>query len=134
MKKILLTAVFVASVIACDKKSETADTPVAETNTTEETLAPTKAEEATVPSAVKLSSPEAQKIADEYVAFINDYVQAYKAGDATKIQELVTKQQEWGTKLTTEMAKMSPEDVKVLSEYMQKAAEEMLAAAMPAKK
>lgn len=135
MKKILLTAVLVGSLVACDKKAETTDSPAPETPTTEtpapETPAPS--ETPANSSTVKLSNPEAQKIADEYGTFIKEYMEAYKSGDATKIQDLTTKQQEWGTKLATSMAKMSPEDAKILSEYMQQVAQEMATAATPAK-
>lgn len=134
MKKILLTAVLVGSLIACDKKAETADAPAPETTTetpTPETPAP--AETPANTNDVKFSNPEVQKVADEYATFVKEYVEAYKAGDATKIQDLVKKQQEWATKLTTAATSMTPDDAKAWGEYMQKLSEEMTAAAMPAK-
>lgn len=135
MKKILLTAVLVGSLVACDKKAETTDSPAPETPATETPAAetPTPAETPTSTSSVKLSNPEAQKIADEYGTFIKEYMEVYKSGDATKIADLTKKQQEWGTKLATSMASMSQEDVKLLTEYMQQVAQEMASVAAPAK-
>lgn len=135
MKKILLTAVLLGSLVACDKKAETTDSPAPETPTTETPAAetPAPAETPANTSTVKLSNPEAQKVADEYGAFIKEYMEVYKSGDATKIADLTKKSQEWATKLGTSMAKMTPEDSKLLSEYMQQVAQEMATAATPAK-
>lgn len=130
MKKILLTAVLLGSLVACDKKAETTDSPATETPAAD---SPTPAETPANTSSVKLSNPDAQKIADEYSAFIKEYMEIYKSGDATKIADLTKKQQEWGTKLATSMASMSQEDVKLLTEYMQQVAQEMTSVAAPAK-
>ena len=133
MKKILLTAVLVGSLVACDKKADTTDSPAPETPTTETPAAETPAETPANSSTVKLSNPEAQKVADEYGAFIKEYMEVYKSGDATKIADLTKKSQEWATKLGTSMATMSPEDAKLLGEYMQQVAQEMATAATPTK-
>lgn len=130
MKKILLTAILVGSLVACDKKAESTDSPAPEANTTETAVTP---EASANTNTVKFSNPEVQKVADEYATFVKEYVAAYKSGDATKIADLAKKQQEWTTKLTSSMSAMTPEDVKVWTEYMQKLSEEMTAAAMPAK-
>lgn len=136
MKKILLTAVLVASLVACDKKAETTDSAPTETSNTETQATETQASNdssADSSSSAKFSSPEVQKVADEYATFVKEYVEAYKSGDATKIHDLAKKQQEWATKLQSSMSSMTPEDVKVWTEYMQKLSEEMTAATMPAK-
>lgn len=130
MKKILLTAILVGSLVACDKKAESTDSPAPEASTTETAVTP---EASANTNTVKFSNPEVQKVADEYATFVKEYVAAYKSGDATKIADLAKKQQEWTTKLTNSMSSMTPEDVKVWTEYMQKLSEEMTAAAMPAK-
>lgn len=130
MKKILLTAILVGSLVACDKKAESTDSPAPEASTTETAVTP---EASANTNTVKFSNPEVQKVADEYATFVKEYVAAYKSGDATKIADLAKKQQEWTTKLTSSMSAMTPEDVKVWTEYMQKLSEEMTAAAMPAK-
>lgn len=130
MKKILLTAILVGSLVACDKKAESTDSPAPEASTTETAVTP---EASANTNTVKFSNPEVQKVADEYATFVKEYVAAYKSGDATKIADLAKKQQEWTTKLTSSMSSMTPEDVKVWTEYMQKLSEEMTAAAMPAK-
>lgn len=133
MKKLLLTAILAASFVACDKKAETPT----DANTTEPTTAetpaetPTKTEEPTAATSTpKFSSPEVQKVADEYAAFVKEYIAAYKSGDATKIQALVAKQQEWGTKMSSAMTSMTPDDVKAWTDFTQQLGKEMSDAAM----
>ena len=74
----------------------------------------------------KFSTPEVQKFADEYSAFINESIDAAKSGDAAKIQELTVKSQEWVTKSQAVMAKMTPEDAKLWSEYYAKLSQQMM--------
>ena len=74
----------------------------------------------------KFSTPEVQKFAEEYSAFINESTDAAKSGDAAKIQELTVKSQEWVTKSQAVMAKMTPEDAKLWSEYYAKLSQQMM--------
>jgi len=133
MKKLLLTAILAASFVACDKKAETtADSSASEPTKTETPAeTPAKADEApSGTSTPKFSSPEVQKVADEYAAFVKEYVAAYKSGDATKIQALVAKQQEWGTKMTSAMSSMTADDVKAWTDFTQQLGKEMSDATM----
>lgn len=74
----------------------------------------------------KFSTPEVQKFAEEYSAFINESTAAAKSGDAKKIQELTVKSQEWITKSQAVMAKMTPEDAKLWSDYYAKLSQQMM--------
>ncbi|CAM3836532.1 hypothetical protein [Sphingobacterium prati] len=131
MKKMALSAAIAALFFAsCNnadsKKVETKDTVT--TADTQGGVAQTTTTETTTTTAVpKFSSPEAQQLADDYTKYVNEYVAAAKSGDATKLQELVGKQQEWATKTATAASKLTPEDAKLWSEYAQKLAAELTA-------
>ncbi len=78
----------------------------------------------------KFSDPEITKFAEEYNTYVKDMMAASKAKDAAKIQELSAKAQEWATKAQTAMAKMTPEDQKLWTEYYTKLSQDMTNAAM----
>ena len=74
----------------------------------------------------KFSTPEVQKFAEEYSAFINESAAVAKSGDAAKIQELTVKSQEWVAKSQAVMAKMTPEDARLWSVYYAKLSQQMM--------
>ncbi|PUV21999.1 hypothetical protein D7322_11850 [Sphingobacterium puteale] len=133
MKKMVLSAAIAALfLVSCNnadsKKVETKDT-VTTTDTQGGVAQTTTTETTTTTEVPKFSSPEAQQLADDYTKYVNEYVAAAKSGDATKIQELAGKQQEWATKTATALTKLTPEDAKLWSEYAQKLAAELTASA-----
>ena len=132
MRKILLTAVIAVSLVACNntgaKKEVSSDSTKMENAAI--STAPTAGMTGTNTGAPKFSTPEVQKMADEYTTFVNDYIAAAKSGDATQMQAFSTKAQEWATKMTATAKTMSPEDVKVWTEYSMKLTEEMTKALM----
>lgn len=128
MKKIILSlgAVALISVTACKKETTKTETPATENSTaetsgkTEETAsteAPTSINGIEIP---KFSNPDVQKFATEFAKFSAENMEAAKSGDAAKIQELTAKAQEWGTKQAALTAKMTPEDVKLWSDFAMK--------------
>lgn len=134
MKKVLLSvaAVAVLSLVACKKEVKDVAGGALEnvTEATQDAASTVKdaAEEAVenvqeaivdvdVPS---FSNPEATKFVGEYGVFVKERAEAVKSGDQTKIKELVAKAQEWAAKSQDILAKLSPEDQKLLTDYLEK--------------
>lgn len=124
----MLGAFAALSLTSCKKEEpKTAET----TATAEATESAAKVEDVVSSSDVpKFSDPEITKFAEEYNTYVKDMMAASKAQDATKIQELSAKGQEWATKSQTAMAKMTAEDQKLWSDYYTKLAQDMTNAAM----
>ena len=128
-KTIFILGAFAALSLASCKKEEpktTETTPVANSTEAAETVGDV-VESSDLP---KFSNPEITKFAEEYNTYVKDMMAASKAQDATKIQELSAKAQEWATKAQTAMAKMTPEDQKLWTEYYTKLSQDMTNAAM----
>lgn len=134
MKKIILSAAIAAIFFASCNQADSKKVEIKDTTTSVDTkggVAQTTTTETTTTTVVpKFSSSEAQKLADDYTKYVNEYVAAAKSGDATKLQELASKQQEWATKTATEVSKLSAEDAKLWTEYAQKLAQEITANAV----
>ena len=129
MKKLFFPlAIAALTMTACKQEAKTEETKAATEAAATETPAaeaPASAENASS-DLPKFSSPEIQKVAEEYSAFVNESVAASKSGDAAKIQALSAKAQEWATKSQTAMAKMTPEDVKLWTDYYTKLSQKMM--------
>lgn len=129
MKKLVLSALFASTmlVVSCDKKKGVEETTTTETETTvdpaTETATTTTTTETTL-EVPKFSSPEAQKMAEEYTAYVKESMEAAKSGDAAKIQELQAKAADWTKKQTELAAKLTPADAKLWQEYATKLAEQ----------
>lgn len=132
MKKLVLSALFASTmlVVSCDKKKGVEETTTTETETTVDAATETQTTTTTTETTLevpKFSSPEAQKFAEEYTAYVKEQMEAAKSGDAAKIQELQAKSAEW-TKRQTELAtKLTPADAKLWQEYAMKLSEQMTA-------
>ncbi|KFC21918.1 hypothetical protein [Epilithonimonas lactis] len=128
-KAIFLLGAFAAlSMTSCKKEEVKTTEPAATVGTTE---AAEKVENVVESSDLpKFSDPAITKFAEEYNTYVKDMMAASKAQDATKIQELTAKAQEWATKAQTAMAKMTPEDQKLWTEYYTKLSQDMTNAAM----
>ena len=130
MKKFIFPlAVFAISLTACKQETKVEESKPATEETSSEKPAETEAPASTESASSdlpKFSSPEVQKFAEEYSAFVNESLEASKSGDATKVQELATKSQEWATKSQEAMAKMTPEDVKLWTDYYTKLSQKMM--------
>lgn len=128
-KTIFILGAFIAlSLTSCKKEEAKTTEPTATAGSTE---AVAKEEDVVASSDLpKFSNPEITKFAEEYNTYVKDMIAASKAQDATKIQELSAKAQEWATKAQTAMAKMTPEDQKLWTEYYTKLSQDMTNAAM----
>lgn len=129
MKKFFIPlAIAAITLTACKKEAKTEETKAtteqaAPEGAAVETPASTESASSDLP---KFSSPEVQKFAEEYSAFMNESAAAAKSGDAAKIQALSGKAQEWATKNQAAMAKMTPEDVKLWTDYSTKLSQKMM--------
>ena len=124
MKKVLfgLSVIGMSAMVSCKEEVKTEEAPATEVVAVEETPA---AEVTTATVEVpKFSTPEMQKFADEYAAYYADMIAVSKSGDAAKITELQAKSQEWATKATAAMSKMSPEDAQKWSTFATALAQE----------
>lgn len=139
MKKLVfaLGAVAMLSMVSCGKKE-------AKTESVVEAVADSTAQEAPQPAAEgekavegvaalseipKFSNEEIQKIAGEFAAFQKEFIEAAKAKDDAKITELTQKAQELDKSTKEKLDKMSDEDKKLWTEWAQKIATEVVAAA-----
>ncbi|HEU4496654.1 MAG TPA: hypothetical protein VFR70_06350 [Flavobacterium sp.] len=137
MKKVLfgLSVIGMTAMVSCkkDEAKKTEETPATEVTATEETTetAPEATETAASSSVEvpKFSTPEMQKLADDYAAYYAEVIAASKSGDAAKMTELQTKGQEWATKTTSAMSKMTPEDAQKWSAFATALAQEQANAA-----
>ncbi|MFL9835701.1 hypothetical protein [Chryseobacterium terrae] len=130
MKKLIFPlAVIAISLTACKKETKAEDSKPAteevasDKPATEEVPASTESASSDLP---KFSSPEVQKFAEEYSAYVNESIEASKSGDAAKVQALSAKAQEWATKTQEATAKMTPEDVKLWTDYYTKLSQKMM--------
>lgn len=134
MKKVLfgLSVIGMTAMVSCKKEeAKTEDAPATEVTATEETPATTETTEVTTATVEvpKFSTPEMQKFADDYAAYYAEALAASKSGDAAKITALQTKGQEWATKTTAAMSKMTPEDAQKWSAFATALAQEQANAA-----
>jgi len=129
MKKVLfgLSVIGMTAMVSCKKEeAKTEDAPATEVTATEETPA-TETPAVTTTTTVevpKFSTPEMQKFADEYAAYTAEAIAVSKSGDAAKITALQAKAQEWATKTTAAMSKMTPEDAQKWSTFATALAQE----------
>ncbi len=123
MKKVLLVLAVAATMVACnnkkkgDAKVEGDTTTTTTTNTTNTTTTTTVSDG--VPT---FADAEVQSYVNDYTAFVNSYMEAYKSKDMTKVQELSGKMQEWSGRSMTIGQKLAnnPEEAKKFSDYMTK--------------
>ena len=132
MKKLVLSALFASTmlVVSCDNKKGVEETTTTETETTVDPVTDTQTTTTTTETTLevpKFSSPEAQKMAEEYTAYVKQSMEAAKSGDAAKISELQAKSAEWTKKQTELAAKLTPEDVKLWQDYYAKLAQQQQA-------
>lgn len=137
MKKFLPVLALVVLFTACNNKKDEkkTDTPPATNTTTTDpgTSTPTTTTNATSPDsgAPKFSDPEVQKIADDYTAFVQMYVDGMK--DPSKMAALAKDMQSWAPRLSSVGVKLAkdPAEATKWSQYMLSLAEKMKSA-MPA--
>lgn len=132
MKKLVLSALFASTmlVVSCDKKKGVEETTTTETETTVDPVTDTQTTTTTTETTLevpKFNSPEAQKFAEEYTAYVKEQMEAAKSGDAAKIQELQAKAAEWTKRQTELAAKLTPADAKLWQEYAMKLAQQQQA-------
>lgn len=127
MKKLLLTVVIAASLVACNSTSTKKDGSADSTKTENKAQEPEKdaAAPASSSDVPKFSNAEIQKLAEEYATFMKEYIAAYQAKDNAKIAELGTKFQEYGTSTATTLSTMSAGDAKLWTDYFTKVTEDM---------
>ncbi|MEG0917740.1 MAG: hypothetical protein RSF68_12080 [Myroides sp.] len=132
MKKLVLSALFASAmlVVSCDKKQGVEEKTTTETETTVDPATETQTTTTTTETTLevpKFSSPEVQKFAEEYTAYVKQSMEAAKSGDAAKISELQAKATEWTKKQTELAGKLTPEDAKLWQDYYMKLSEQMTA-------
>ena len=117
MKKFFLAIAAVGIVSLASCKSEEKKVEDATADVTEQAIE-TGAENADVATDVAVASTdipsfsntEIQNFAKEYQGYYNQLMEAAKAGDATKLQELTAQGVEWTKKASEWTQKMTPED------------------------
>lgn len=131
MKKFFAVVALVAVLASCKDKKK-ADTPPAKDDTATVKMDDTKMDDSKMSSSdvPKFADADVQKYVDDYTAFVTGYVEAYKAKDMTKIQELSTKASEWASKSQSIVTKLAanPDEATKFSNYMTKLSQDMTAA------
>ena len=133
MKKVLLVLAVAGVMVACnnkkkedkDVKNDTTTTTTNNTNTTDNTTTTTTTG---VPT---FSDPDVQSYVNDYTAWVNAYMDAYKSKDMTKLSDYSMKAQDWSTRGVTVSQKLAnnPDEAKKFSDYMTKLANDLVAAA-----
>jgi len=141
MKKVFLVLTAAAVMVACNNKKKTegevkTDTATTTTTTTDK-MDNTTTTTTTSTDVPKFADAEVQKYVDDYTAWVNMYVDAYKSKDMTKISNYSMKAQEWSTRSASVAQKLagSPEEAKKFTDYMTKLSTDLANAAkamMPA--
>jgi len=131
MKKVTLLAVIAGFLIISCNNSNTKEVEVKDTTVradakkdTVKAIVGNAAGEVTIP---KFSSPETQKLAEDYTKYIKEFISVAKSGDVTKLKELASKRQEWATKENEAVSKFTPEDAKLWKEYAESLGRELTA-------
>ena len=98
------------------------------TSTTTTTTTTTTITTSDVPT---FADPEVQKFVNDYTAFVNAYMDAYKGKDMTKVQELSGKYQQWAGQIMTVGMKLAanPDDSKKFNDYRTKLSQDWANAA-----
>ncbi len=134
MKKVFLVLAVAGVMVACNSKKKEGTETKGDTTTTTTTTdkmdntTTTTTTNAAVPT---FSDPEVQAYVNDYTAFVNSYLDAYKAKDMTKVQELGTKMQEWSGRSMTIGQKLAahPDEAKKFTDYMTKLSQDWANAA-----
>jgi hypothetical protein len=141
MKKVFLVLTAAAVMVACSDKKKAAATDTKDTGTTT-TTSTEKMDNSTSTTSTNgdvptFSDPEVQKYVNDYTAFVNSYMEAYKSKDMTKVSQLATNMQEWSGRSMTIGQKLAnnPTEAQKFSAYMTKLSQDWANAAksmMPA--
>jgi hypothetical protein len=125
MKKLFAVFALVAVMTSCKDKKKDAKAPDATTTTT--TTDPNSTTTTTTTTTSSSGVPtfadaEVQKFVNDYTAFVNAYMDAYKGKDMTKVAELAGNYQQWAGQVMTISQKLAanPDDAKKFSDYMSK--------------
>lgn len=131
MKKVALLAAIAGFLIISCNNSNTKEVEVKDTTVhvgakkdTVEAIVGNAAREVAIP---KFSSPETQKLAEDYTKYINEFISVAKSGDVAKLKELAAKRQEWAAKENEAVSKFTPEDAKLWKEYAENLGRELTA-------
>lgn len=126
MKKVFAVLALVGVMASCNNKKKDEKKPEGDTTTTQTTTPPADNTTTTpadnsggVPT---FADADVQKYVNDYTAFVQSYLDAYKAKDMTKVQELAGKMTEWSGKSAQVAQKLAanPDEAKKFSEYMTK--------------
>ena len=131
MKKVLFVLAVAGVMASCgdkkksDKPAEVKDTTTATTTTTTTTTT------TATPGVPTFADPEVQSFVNDYTAFVNSYLDAYKAKDMTKVSELAAKMTEWSGRSAAIGNKLAanPEEAKKFTDYMTKLSQDWANAA-----
>lgn len=129
MKKFVLAlgALAMITAVSCGGKKEEkpAENKDSATTATEQPATTAPAENAgdVFTNVPKFSNEETQKFAEEYAVFYKEMLEATKSNNVTKVSELQGKAVEISKKAQEQVAKLTPEDAKLWTEWAQKIAE-----------
>lgn len=124
MKKVFAVLALVGVMASCNNKKKDEKTTGSDTATTTQTTPPA---DNTTPAdnsggVPTFADKDVQQYVNDYTAFVNSYLDAYKAKDMSKVQELAGKMTEWSGKSTQIAQKLatSPDEAKKFADYMTK--------------
>src|SRR5690242_8552107 len=123
MKRVLLVLAVAGVMVSCGSKKKAdkgTTTDTATTTTTDKMGDQTSTSTATTSGVPTFADAEVQKYVNDYTAFVTSYVDAYKAKDMTKVQELATKMQDWSSRSISVSQKLAanPEEARKFSDYI----------------
>jgi hypothetical protein len=132
MKKLFAVLALVGVMTSCKSKKKDEKKPDETTVTTPPTDNTTPPPDVTPAGDVpKFADADVQKYVDDYTAFANGLIEAYKTKDMAKIGTLSQKATEWSSK-TMEISKKlmaSPEEAQKFSNYITKISTDLTEAA-----
>lgn len=131
MKKLFAVLALAGVMVSCNNKKKDEKKVEGDTTTTT-TVEPTTTTTTTTTTGVPtFADAEVQQYVNDYTAFVQSYVDAYKTKDMTKVQELSAKMTDWSTRSTAIGQKLaaSPEEAKKFADYMTKLSQDWADAA-----
>jgi hypothetical protein len=123
MKKVLFVLAVAGVMVSCGNKKKS-DKPAdgKDTTSTSSTTTTTTITTTTTSDVPTFADPEVQKFVNDYTAFVNSYMDAYKGKDMAKVAELSANYQQWAGQIGTIGMKLAanPDEAKKFSAYMTK--------------
>ena len=133
MKKLFAVLALAGVMASCNNKKDEKkpDQGTSTTDTSKATTTTTTTTTTAVAGVPTFSDPEVQQYVNDYTAFVNSYLDAYKGKDMTKVAELATKMTDWSGRSMEVGKKLvaNPDEAKAFTEYMTKLSQDWANAA-----